>query len=99
MTAQSQAQQRRPRAVPAVPANEHRTRQAATQAPTTASSPEVSLTALGGLVPHRQPDPGDMTPEARLAELGVILAAGFRRYRHRQNVLATPRPQSVHRAG
>ena len=43
-----------------------------------------------GPVSRCLPDPGDMTPDARLSELGELLARGYRRSRLRQNKLADP---------
>ena len=37
---------------------------------------------------RRRQDPADMTPGARLAELGAALATGYRRLRLRQKALA-----------
>ncbi len=38
----------------------------------------------------RRKDPGAMSPEERLAELGALLATALRRSRLRQNELADP---------
>ena len=37
---------------------------------------------------HRAPDPAEMPPKARLAELGALLALGYRRHRLHQKELA-----------